>query len=96
MFAQTIPGEPSYWIEFARIFGFNALLILLLIYGLYKLGVLYIEKVAVPMNQCMMASVKHTDECLEQQTEVLGSIRDLLFQMNERILRLEQLVAGKQ
>ena len=88
--AQTPPMSGDYWLEFARIFGFNALLVLLLIYGSYRLGCMYIEKVAVPMNNRMIESVTHTDACLDQQTEVLRAIRDSLIQVNERISRLER------
>lgn len=89
--AQIPVPEPNYWVEFARIFGFNALLVLLLMYAVYKLGAMYIEKVAIPMNERLIASVKHTDDCMEEQTEILRTIRDSLVQVHERMNKIEDM-----
>lgn len=82
-------APPDFWLEIARTFGFNAVLVLLLMGVLYKLGVLYINEVAIPMNQRLMDSVKHTDEAIDEHTKTLTTIRDTLLAISERLSRLE-------
>lgn len=83
------PQVPDFWLEIARTFGFNAVLVLLLMGVLYKLGMAYINQVAIPMNQRLMDSVKHTDEAIDEHTKTLATIRDTLVAMSERLNRLE-------
>lgn len=82
--------EPSLWLEIGKTFGFAGLVLLVVLYGLYRLGVLAIERMGVPLVSRLMASQDKTDKSLEEMVEVSGAIRDTLVKMEMRMARLEE------
>ena len=84
--------NPETWMEFARTFGFPALLVLLFLYGAYRVGRLAIEKVAVPMAQRLMDSTARTDSAVAEQVKSMEAIRDNLQHMNDRDAQTAQVL----
>lgn len=70
--AQT--PQPFDWMRLAQEFGFNALLVLFLIYAGYRVALEFITRVAVPMQERYSKSIDQTDEAIHQQTETLKTI----------------------
>lgn len=87
LIAQEI--EPTSLLEFARLFGFNAVVIILMMYGTYRIARFYLERVAIPLNDRLIASVDHTDKVIEEHTAILIAIRDSLLDIDGKVSRWE-------
>ncbi|MGD9635703.1 MAG: hypothetical protein AB7G28_26335 [Pirellulales bacterium] len=85
------------WFEFAKTFGFPALIALLFLLGAYKATMFYVAEVAKPMSLKIMESIDKTDRAIIESLETLHEISKSMTSMaatnqvfNERLTRIEE------
>lgn len=88
-------SEVDAWMKFFQTFGFAAGLLLLMLFGMYRLGRYYVEQVAKPQADRAIVSLDHTDLAVGEQTAVLREVNANLREVHRKIDEIHVIIVRK-